>query len=329
MYLLQLTLAILLDLILGDPRGYPHPVRLIGALCTLSEKVSRRLLRSPLLAGLLTVLTVLAGTAGGVGLALVVLSQLSPTLAAFAAILLLYTSIAIRDLVGHSRAVAALLLAGAPLAQTRQTLAAIVGRDTSSLSEEDICRAAVETVAENMVDGITAPLFFALLASLLAPLGGLSPIVWSAIGALGYKAINTMDSMIAYKNERYLLFGRVAARLDDLANFLPARLSGLCLIVAAFFGKFEYREAARIFRRDRLRHASPNSGHTEAAMAGALGLRLGGPAVYHGRLVDKPSIGEARRPAAVADIDRANRLVLAASAIFLILLVGLRQLLVG
>lgn len=329
MYLLHFFLAILLDLLIGDPPGYPHPVRLIGAIGNWSEERSRRLLGRPFLAGILTLLTVLLLTVGTAGLLLAVLHLLAPGLAAVGAILLLYTCIAARDLISHSRVVAQSLESGASIAVARQAVAAIVGRETSTLSAEEVSRATVETVAENMVDGITAPLFYALLASLAAPLFGISAIVCSALGALAYKAVNTMDSMFGYKNERYLYFGRAAARLDDVANFVPARISGLCLILAAFFCKFEYREAARIFFRDRLRHASPNSGHTEAAMAGALGLCLGGPAVYHGQLVAKPHIGAGRRAAVAADIHRANRLVLLASALFVGLLAMLRQLLVG
>ncbi len=153
-----------------------------------------------------------------------------------------------------------------------------------------------------MVDGITAPLFFAILASCLAPVLDMSPISCSVVGAFLYKAVNTMDSMIAYKNEKYLKFGRVAARLDDAVNFFPARISGFCLIIAAFFLKLDYREAAKVFLRDRLKHSSPNAGHTEAATAGALGVRLGGPSIYFNKIVEKPYMGDSDIRPVPADI---------------------------
>jgi adenosylcobinamide-phosphate synthase len=329
MYILQLLTALCLDLLFGDPRGYPHPVRLIGRLCSYSETLYRKMFSSPEVAGFFTVLSVILLSTGSVSLLLVALGTLAPWLATLTAIFFLYSGIAIRDLQRHSKAVASLLGKGAPLDAARQALAQIVGRDTADLSEEKICRATLETVAENMVDGITAPLFYAVLASLASPLLGYSPIACSAVGIVGYKAINTMDSMIAYKNDRYLRFGRTAARLDDLANFVPARLSGLCLIIAAFFLKFDYREAARIYFRDRLRHASPNSGHSEAAVAGALGLDFGGPSAYQGILVEKPIIGDRRRLPEVEDIRRVNHLVFLGSAIFVAVLVGLREVLAG
>jgi len=328
MYILHLLSALCLDLLLGDPRGYPHPVRLIGRLCSASETLYRKVFSSPEVAGFFTVLSVILLSTGSVSLLLVALGTLAPWLSTLAAILLIYSGIAIRDLQRHSNAVAS-LLGKASLDAARQALAQIVGRDTADLNEEKICRATLETVAENMVDGITAPLFYAVLASLASPLVGWSPIACSAVGIVGYKAVNTMDSMIAYKNDRYLRFGRTAARLDDLANYVPARLSGLCLIIAAFFLKFDYREAARIFFRDRLRHASPNSGHSEAAVAGALGLDFGGPSSYQGILVEKPIIGDRSRLPEVEDIHRVNRLVLFGSAIFVAVLVGLRGVLAG
>jgi adenosylcobinamide-phosphate synthase len=207
-------------------------------------------------------------------------------------------------------------------------VAKIVGRETAKLNREGVCRATIETVAENMVDGITAPLFYAILASCLAPVFDLSAISCSVVGAFLYKAVNTMDSMIAYKNEKYLKFGRAAARLDDAVNFIPARLSGLCLIVAAFFLKLDYRGAARVFLRDRLQHSSPNAGHTEAAAAGALGVRLGGPSIYFDKTVEKPYMGDSQREPVPADIKKTNRLVIAGAFIFVVLLIGLRILIV-
>jgi adenosylcobinamide-phosphate synthase len=328
MYLGQLLAAIILDLLLGDPRWLPHPVREIGHLCLWSERLTRRIFPNLFIAGLITVFLVLAGTGVVAFMLLQLATAISPVLEAGAAILLLYTTLATTDLLRHSNAVYKQLLAPDSLEKARKAIARIVGRDTNTLSSDGIIKACIETVSENMVDGVTSPLFYAILASFAAPSVGMSPISCSAVGALLYKAVNTMDSMIGYKNDKYLLFGRCGAKLDDLMNFLPSRISGLCVIMAAFFLKLDYREAARIFRRDRLNHSSPNSGHTEAATAGALGLRLGGPSSYFGRMVEKPYLGDALREATPDDIQKANRLMLVGALIFLILMIGFRHLVV-
>lgn len=323
-YLLQLLSAVCLDLLLGDPPQLPHPVRGIGKLCSASEKLTRLLFKDLYLAGLVTVFMVLAGTVTTVFLLLHWATAIATFLGAALAVILLYTTIAIRDLLRHSKAVYDQLQPNGSLQGARNAVGMIVGRDTRNLSEAGIIRACIETVAENMVDGITAPLFFAIIASFAAPFTSLSPIYCSVLGAFFYKAVNTMDSMIGYKNEEYLLFGRSAAKLDDAVNFLPARLSGLCVIVAAFFLKLDYREAARIFRRDRLQHSSPNAGHTEAAAAGALGLRLGGPSSYFGKVVDKPYLGDGVCEPKAEDIIKTNHLILVATSIFVVFLLGFR-----
>lgn len=324
MYLLQLLTAVFLDLLLGDPPWLPHPVRGIGRLCIWSEKLTRFLFSNLYIAGLATVFIVLTATATGVFLLLQGATAISPFLGAAFAVILLYTTIATRDLLRHSNAVYTQLLPSGTLEKAREAIAMIVGRDTRDLSRTGITRACIETVAENMVDGVTAPLFFAVMASFAAPFVGLRPIYCSVLGAFLYKAVNTMDSMIGYKNEQYLHFGRAAAKLDDVVNFFPSRISGLCVIVAAFFLKLDYREAARIFLRDRLNHSSPNAGHTEAATAGALGLRLGGPSFYFGKIVEKPYLGDGIREPVADDIKKTNRLILVGTSIFIVLLVGLR-----
>jgi adenosylcobinamide-phosphate synthase len=323
-YLLQLLSAVVLDLVIGDPPWLPHPVRGIGKVCTWSERLTRAVFTNLYLAGLTTVVVVLTVTCCSVFFLLFGATVISPILAIVLAVVLLGTTIAIRDLLRHSNAVYVELGPNGTLERARAAIAMIVGRDTRELSRAGVTRACIETVAENMVDGITAPLFFAVLASFAAPFVGLSPIGCSVLGAFFYKGVNTMDSMIGYKNETYRQFGRCAAKLDDVMNFLPARISGLCVIVAAFFLKLDYREAARIFRRDRLNHSSPNSGHTEAAAAGALGLRLGGPSVYFGTIVEKPYLGDGLREPVPGDIKKTNRLVLVGTAIFILLLIGLR-----
>jgi adenosylcobinamide-phosphate synthase len=184
-------------------------------------------------------------------------------------------------------------------------------------------------VAENLVDGITAPLFFAVLASLIPGADLLSPISLALLGAYCYKAINTMDSMYGYKNDRYLQFGRIAARLDDLVNFLPARLSGLALVAAAWLLRMDGTRGLKIFLRDRRNHASPNSGHPEAAVAGILGVQLGGNSSYFGTLVVKPTMGEGLRNLEPEDIILVNRLMFAASGLFCLLLIAGRLMAVG
>jgi adenosylcobinamide-phosphate synthase len=191
------------------------------------------------------------------------------------------------------------------LPAARLAVAEIVGRDTANLDETGVTRAAVETVAENTSDGIIAPLLFMAI-------GG---------GALGllYKAVNTMDSMVGYKNDRYLFFGRAAAKFDDAVNLIPARLAGVFMSLSAFFVKLDGKNAWRIFKRDRLNHKSPNSAHTEAACAGALNIQLGGDNYYFGQLVRKPTIGDDGRPIETEDIKRANRLLSATAFVFIIL----------
>lgn len=274
---LQILAALVLDLLFGDPRWLPHPVRLFGRLAMGAEKICRKLIAAEKLAGIMTVAIVLAGTALG-WLVLVSLAGLiHASLADLVSIYILYSCFAARDLVRHSSRVAHALKNG-DLVLARDMVAMIVGRDTAGLDEQGVVRACVESVAENTVDGITAPLFWA--------------VVGGPLGALLYKAANTMDSIFGYKNELYLLFGWAPARLDDLLNWLPARITGLLLVGAAFLLRMRPRQSWQIYRRDRLRHASPNSGHAEAAVAGALGIRLGGISSYFGRPVQKPTIGD-------------------------------------
>ncbi|MBU1404394.1 MAG: adenosylcobinamide-phosphate synthase CbiB [Proteobacteria bacterium] len=305
----QILIAILLDQLIGDPRWLPHPVRIIGAACVGCERLTRAVL-PPLAAGISSVILVL-GLTGATAWAMIAGTTLiHPWLGTAVSTLLLYTTIAARDLASHSRQVYAALAAG-DLVESRRGVGMIVGRDTANLDEAGVARAAVESVAESMVDGVTAPLFFAVLGGPMA--------------ALLYKAVNTMDSMFGYKNEQYLTFGWAAARLDDLANFVPARMTSLMIPAAAFLLRLDAKGALFILLRDRLKHASPNSGHTEAAVAGALGVQLGGTNLYFGKVVEKPTIGDAARPVEPRDILRANRLMLLSSAITLLGFFALRQ----
>lgn len=290
----QIVAAILLDHLLGDPAWFPHPVRLIGGFAAGCETFFRKL-STPRLAGILSVITVILLTGIVVAALLKISSQIHPLAENAVTIFLLYTGIAAKDLARHSRRVYQALQEN-NIVKARQRVAMIVGRDTENMDQEAIAQAAVESVAENMVDGITAPLVFAFI-------GG-------PLGIMLYKAVNTMDSMFGYKNERYEQFGWVAARLDDLANFIPARLTALLVPIAAAFLRLDHKNAWRILWRDRLNHTSPNSGHTEAAVAGALGIQLGGPNMYFGKIVDKPAIGEAKTSITSRHILSANRLML-------------------
>jgi len=217
-----------------------------------------------------------------------------------------WQALALRGLADESGKVYAELARG-DLPAARKAVSRIVGRDTAALTAEGVTKAAVETVAENFSDGVAAPLLYLLIGG--APLG------------LAYKAVNTMDSMVGYKNKRYIDFGRAAAHLDDAANFLPARLAALLWIAAAGLAGFDAKNAWRIWRRDRFCHASPNSAQTESACAGALGVQLAGPAFYFGEYYDKPTIGDGSRPVEPADILRANRMLYLAG--FLALGLGL------
>jgi adenosylcobinamide-phosphate synthase len=293
-----LVLAVAADLLFGDPACFPHPVRAMGGLALALERRLRRLIANERSAGVVTVLAVLLAT-GAAAAGLLALARLLPWPAAeLTTVVLLYFGLAARDMLRHSSRVHTALAAG-DLEGARRQVQMIVGRDTEEMNEEEIVRATVESVAENLVDGVTAPLFYAML-------GG-------PVAILLYKAASTMDSTFGYRNERYREFGWAAARLDDLLNLLPARLTGMVMVAAAALLALQPAASWRILRRDRLRHASPNSGHPEAAMAGALGVRLGGPAAYAGILVRKPTIGDPLRSLAAQDILRANRLFLASA----------------
>ena len=309
--LFALLLGFGLDLLLGDPSWLPHPIRAIGALIAALEKVLRKLFPKrqggELAGGAALVILVLALSGGFTLLVLWLCGQVGLWLRFLAETVLCYQLLATRSLKGESMKVYQALKAG-DLEGARHAVSMIVGRDTQRLDEAGVARAAVETVAENASDGVIAPLIFLAIGG--APLG------------MVYKAINTMDSMVGYKNDRYLWFGRCAAKLDDLVNFIPARLAGLLMCLGAGFSGFDGPNALRIFRRDRKNHKSPNSAHTEAAAAGALHIQLGGPNYYFGKLVDKPAIGDADHPVEPLDIVRVNRLMYATAFLALVLCCG-------
>ena len=275
---LPFLLAYLLDLLLGDPPSWPHPVRLLGRIIQYWEAtLYQDRVRSGALFWLAVMGTTLVFIFGVLGVA----AWLPPWGGLAVLAYFLYTGLATRSLHQESLKVEAALERD-DLMGARANLAMVVGRETANLSPEEVRRAVVETVAENLADGVVAPMFFTLGLGLP--------------GLFFYKAANTMDSMVGYKNYWYARFGKVAARADDVFNFIPARLTALLMIPTAALLGLDWRGAWHTLWRDRRQAASPNAGWPEAAMAGALGVRLGGPSTYFGRLVEKPYIGEARHP---------------------------------
>ena len=307
----------LLDALFGDPAWLPHPVVLMGRCISALEKHLRTALpktpRGELVGGAAVAAVLPLGALAVTGLACWAAARLHPALGLALQMLWCGQGLAAKGLAQESRNVYKELAKG-DLPAARRAVARIVGRDTQNLTAAGVTRAAVETVAENTSDGVIAPLLYMLLGG--APL------------ALTYKAINTMDSMLGYKNEKYLYFGRCAAKLDDAANWLPSRLAGLLWVAAAALTGSSARGAWRIWRRDRRRHASPNSAQTESACAGALGVQLAGPAYYFGEYYDKPTIGDPLREIEPRDILRANRMMYAESLLALVLGLAVRLMLV-
>ena len=305
-----------LDALFGDPAWLPHPVVYMGKAISRLEKFLRlRLPKTPqgeLLGGAIVAFCLPVGTFLLTGLVCWGAARLHPLLGLAVQMFWCGQALAARGLVQESTNVYK-ELKKPDLPGARKAVSRIVGRDTAELTAEGVTKAAVETVAENASDGVIAPLLYMLIGG--APL------------ALTYKAINTMDSMLGYKNEKYLYFGRVPAKLDDAANYLPSRLAALLWVAAAAFTHNDAKGAWKIWRRDRRRHASPNSAQTESACAGALGVQLAGPAYYFGQYYPKLTIGDALRPIEPEDILRANRMMVAESILALAIGLGLRVLL--
>lgn len=302
-----LFIGFLLDLAVGDPPGFPHIVRGMGSLITGGERCMRHIMpntpHGERTGGTILVIVVVLLVTAIPALVLFLAFYISPWLYLVMEALLCWQLLATKSLRVESHKVYDALEAH-DIAQARAAVSQIVGRDTETLDEAGVIRATVETVAENTADGVIAPLFYLMI-------GG------AMLGCV-YKAINTMDSMLGYKNERYIDFGHAAARLDDAANLIPARLAARLMIVAARLTDMDVEGAHRIYLRDRDKHASPNSAHTEAVMAGALGVQLAGDACYFGRLYEKPAIGDALRPIEPRDIICSHTLLLATAALMLI-----------
>jgi len=278
-----LICAYVLDLVLGDPQWLPHPVRFIGRLITLLENFFRGLgtTTSWLKVSGIMLALIICLTTFWVTFFLIHWAGNLSRMAGFACCVFLgYTTLATRDLHAETRKVLQSLAAG-NIPHARKELSFLVGRDTAQLAEPEILRALVETIAENISDGVIAPLFY-------LGLGG-------PPAAMTYKAINTLDSMVGYRNERYRYIGWASAKLDDAVNFIPARLSGMLIVISAFLLRRPWKDALRILWRDRRKHESPNSAWPEAAMAGTLGVQLGGLNYYFGQPSQKPFIGDPRK----------------------------------
>ncbi|HAQ40982.1 MAG TPA: cobalamin biosynthesis protein CobD [Clostridiales bacterium] len=303
--MIPLIIGYLLDLIIGDPQGFFHPVRLIGKLIFFIENILRlkcRTASDERKAGAILWVTVVFTSFAMPLVILYVAYKINFMLAVIIEGIMCYYILAARSLRDESMKVYKSLKNG-NLQEARKNLSYIVGRDVERLNEGSVARAAVETVAENTSDGVIAPMLFIMLGG--APLGFM------------YKAVNTLDSMVGYKNDKYINMGRFSAIADDVANYIPARLSAFAMIAASFFLKMDYKNACKIYKRDRYNHKSPNSAHTESVCAGALNIMLGGDSCYGGIMVHKPSIGDAKREIETEDISRANKLMYATSLLFL------------
>ena len=310
-------LGFLLDLVLGDPETWPHPVRAIGGMIAGFERMlypRRDIDQEKFWNGFMLAVAVPAVCGTAAWLLLYEAYRFAWQAGLFLETVMCWQILSVKSLKDASMKVCRSLEAG-DLEAARHHVSMIVGRDTEKLDQEGIVKAAVETVAENTSDGVTAPLFYLALGG---PCAG-----WV------YKAVSTMDSMIGYRNERYLFFGRAAARMDDVLNYLPSRISAVLMILSSYLCGFDGKGAARIWRRDRRNHKSPNSAQTESVCAGALGLRLAGPASYFGKIVEKPYIGDDVRRPEPADIRRANRLLYGTAVLSLILFLTVRILLTG
>ena len=316
---LALVLGFFIDLLVGDPRWLYHPVRIIGNGISFLESCFRRRFpatqKGERMGGFLLVILICAGSALVPLGILYVAYEIHTLLGIGMETFFCYQMLAVKSLKQESMRVFEELEKG-DLKGARYAVSMIVGRDTQSLDEVGVTKAAVETVAENTSDGIIAPLFYMAI-------GG--PVLM-----FFYKGVNTMDSMVGYKNEKYLNFGRYAAKLDDLLNYIPARISAWLMIAGARVLGFDSKNAVKIFKRDRYNHASPNSAQTEAVMAGALDVQLAGNAYYFGKLCEKPTIGDAIRPVEKKDIPRANQLLYVSAAlgtgIFAVIRLGIQGL---
>ena len=293
--MIEIILGFLLDLIVGDPQNPIHPIRIIGSLCKTVEKFFRSILKRYLkVAGLLTWILVVFIVFIFNYLLLKVTYRINPSVTMILGSVMIYFCISTKALKIEGLKVVKYVIKD-DIEGARKQLSYIVGRDTKNLDKESILKAVVETVAENMSDGVIAPLFYAGIGG--APLAFL------------YKAVNTMDSMFGYKNDKYIKFGYFPAKLDDVFNYIPARLSGYFIVVVSFILGLDYKNSFKIYKRDKNNHSSPNSAHPEAAVAGALNVQLGGPNYYFGKLVEKQTIGDDREKIDINKVNNTNNIL--------------------
>ena len=300
MNILSLYIGYITDLIIGDPYSFPHPVKYIGKLIKVVENSVRKTAKTDkgLKIGGFFLWFVTVGTTFAVTYLVMRLARFNTVVYVIINSIVIYTTLATKCLKDEAKKIYEVLKTG-DLQKSRTQLSYIVGRDTANLDEKEIIRATVETVAENTVDGLIAPLFYAFIGG--APL------------AMAYKAINTLDSTVGYKNEKYLHIGFASAKIDDIANYIPSRISVILFTIGNFFLGNDYKNCFKIAIRDRKNHKSPNCAFSEGAVAGALGIQLGGTNVYFGEVVYKPTIGDKTREIEVEDIARTNKILYATS----------------
>lgn len=302
---MDILLGFILDTIIGDPYKLPHPIRWIGSFISILEKLCRKIAKSNTMLMILGAILVfiVVFVSGGITLLVLKLASFNKYAYLIVSSVICYYMLAGKSLKTESMKVYK-AFENNDTEGARKAVSMIVGRDTQSLTKEGIIKAAVETVAENSSDGVVAPLIYML--------------IFGPVGGVVYKAVNTMDSMIGYVEEKYFYIGKFAAKLDDVLNYIPARISGILVIISAFILRYDYKNAFMIFKRDRRKHASPNSAQTESAMAGALGVKLAGDATYFGVVHKKPYIGDKKREIENEDIKRANDIMYTMTIICLV-----------
>lgn len=289
-------IAYIIDMIWGDPEWFPHPVRFIGKLINILEKIFYRFKYKKFFGGVTAVITI--------GVTLVV-SYFLASISQGVEIFFLYTTLATKCLAQEGMRVYKILKKG-DLGEAKKKLSYLVSRDTNLMDSKQIIRSVLETFSENSIDGVISPMFFAFLGSFFE----INGVSLALPFAMGYKSINTLDSMLGYKNEKYIDFGKIPAKIDDVVNFIPARIGGGIFIpLAAFLVGYDYKNSFKIFLRDRHNHASPNSAHGEAGFAGALGVQFGGKTKYFGVVYDKPTIGDKKKEFELDDIIKGKKLL--------------------
>ena len=300
-FFIKIWIAYVLDLIFGDPQNVVHPVQVIGKTISAGEKVLLRKKYKFLAGAVLNIFTV------SITYTLMYLISKSVKISVFFMIIeiyLMYTIFSINSLAREGNRVYRILKEG-DIERARKDLSYLVSRDTETMDEKMIIRSTMETISENTVDGIVAPMFYMFL-------GGM-PL------AMAYKAINTLDSMVGYKNEKYMDFGKFSAKVDDAANFIPARITGILIVLASMILGYDYKNSLKIFLRDRKNHSSPNSAHSEASVAGALGVQFGGKVSYFGKEIDKPTIGDKTKEFELEDIRKNIRIMYVTSFLSLVI----------